>query len=346
MLGGVVLNGIATGAYIGAGLGPGPRDGLMTGLAARGHSIRVVRTSIELTVLVTGWLLGGTVGVGTVVYALAIGPIAHVTIPRLRIPLGEPAAAGGADYRWRSAPASRPFAHKVGVRALTATRNSRGYLLLGAVLNRHERRQHAQNAHRRGSRVAWLRLTRARDHLGEPSGAGFGRRRPAGRHDGITVERRPVECHGQRHGEPERSVDELLLQVRHDDFVRASDHPSRRRHGTGTVAVHQTLDGLTPNTTYHYQLVATSSAGTTNSTDQTFTTSATATSQTVVLGHEGFVSPGSVVGAEVGCFHGTTTCTGQLTMTHNGTTIAQRNYSIDARQRRVPEHGAELDRAE
>ena len=93
MVGGVVLNGIATGAYIGAGLGPGPRDGLMTGLAARGHSIRVVRTSIELTVLLTGWLLGGTVGVGTVVYALGIGPIAHVTIPRLRIPLGEPAVS-------------------------------------------------------------------------------------------------------------------------------------------------------------------------------------------------------------------------------------------------------------
>ncbi len=91
MLAGVVLNGIATGAYIGAGLGPGPRDGLMTGLAARGYSIRVVRTSIELTVLLTGWLLGGAVGVGTVVYALGIGPIAHVTIPRLRIPLGEPA---------------------------------------------------------------------------------------------------------------------------------------------------------------------------------------------------------------------------------------------------------------
>jgi uncharacterized membrane protein YczE len=91
MLGGVVLNGIATGAYIGAGLGPGPRDGLMTGLAARGHSIRVVRTSIELTVLFTGWLLGGTVGVGTVVYALGIGLIAHMTIPRLRIPLAEPA---------------------------------------------------------------------------------------------------------------------------------------------------------------------------------------------------------------------------------------------------------------
>ena len=97
MLGGVVLNGIATGVYIGAGLGPGPRDGLMTGLAARGHSIRIVRTSIELTVLLTGWLLGGTVGLGTVVYALGIGPIAHVTIPRLRVPLGDPMVAGRGD---------------------------------------------------------------------------------------------------------------------------------------------------------------------------------------------------------------------------------------------------------
>ena len=85
MCAGVLLNGIATGAYIGAGLGPGPRDGLMTGLAARGHSIRVVRTCIEVTVLITGWVLGGTVGLGTVVYALGIGPIAHVSIPRLAI---------------------------------------------------------------------------------------------------------------------------------------------------------------------------------------------------------------------------------------------------------------------
>src|SRR6201981_1069905 len=92
LLCGVLLNGIATGAYIGAGLGPGPRDGLMTGLAARGHSIRVVRTGIELTVLVTGWLLGGTVGVGTRAYRVRVGPIAHVTIPRLRIPTEEPAA--------------------------------------------------------------------------------------------------------------------------------------------------------------------------------------------------------------------------------------------------------------
>ena len=94
MASGVVLNGIATGLYIGAGLGPGPRDGLMTGLAARGHSIRVVRTSIELSVLLSGWLLGGTVGLGTVVYALGIGPIAHISIPLLAIkPAQAPARA-------------------------------------------------------------------------------------------------------------------------------------------------------------------------------------------------------------------------------------------------------------
>jgi uncharacterized membrane protein YczE len=85
----VFLNGVATGAYIGAGLGPGPRDGLMTGWAARGHSIRVVRTTIELTVFATGWALGGTVGVGTVLYALAIGPLAHRFIPLLAIPMAE-----------------------------------------------------------------------------------------------------------------------------------------------------------------------------------------------------------------------------------------------------------------
>ena len=88
LLSGVGLNGVAGGAYIGAGLGPGPRDGLMTGLAARGHSIRVVRTALELTVLVSGWLLGGTVGIGTVVYALAIGPLAHIFIPLFQV--GEP----------------------------------------------------------------------------------------------------------------------------------------------------------------------------------------------------------------------------------------------------------------
>jgi uncharacterized membrane protein YczE len=79
---GVLLNGIATGMYIGAGLGPGPRDGLMTGLARRtGRSIRLVRTGLELTVLVLGWLLGGTVGIGTVIYLVAIGPLAHIFVP-------------------------------------------------------------------------------------------------------------------------------------------------------------------------------------------------------------------------------------------------------------------------
>jgi uncharacterized membrane protein YczE len=81
MLAGVGLNGVATGLYIGAGLGPGPRDGLMTGLAARGHSIRIVRTGIEITVLLIGWLLGGTVGVGTVIYAACIGPLVHIFVP-------------------------------------------------------------------------------------------------------------------------------------------------------------------------------------------------------------------------------------------------------------------------
>ncbi len=81
----IVLNGIATGAYIGAGLGPGPRDGLTTAIAARGLPIRRVRTVIELSVLAGGYALGGTVGVGTVAYALLIGPLMHVTVPALAI---------------------------------------------------------------------------------------------------------------------------------------------------------------------------------------------------------------------------------------------------------------------
>jgi uncharacterized membrane protein YczE len=81
MIGSVVLNAVSTVLYIGAGLGPGPRDGLMTGLVARtGLSVRLVRTSIEATVLAVGWLLGGTVGVGTVVYALGIGPLVQLFV--------------------------------------------------------------------------------------------------------------------------------------------------------------------------------------------------------------------------------------------------------------------------
>jgi uncharacterized membrane protein YczE len=81
LIGGVLLCGLASGLYIGARLGPGPRDGLMTGLAARGLSIRFARTGIEVAVVAIGFLLGGTLGVGTVVYALTIGPIVHLMLP-------------------------------------------------------------------------------------------------------------------------------------------------------------------------------------------------------------------------------------------------------------------------
>ena len=83
---GVLLNAVATAAYIGVHLGPGPRDGLMTGLVRRtGRSVRLVRTSIEVTVVATGWLLGGTLGLGTVLYAVAIGPLVQVLLPRLSL---------------------------------------------------------------------------------------------------------------------------------------------------------------------------------------------------------------------------------------------------------------------
>lgn len=94
LVAGIVVNGVATGLYIGAGLGPGPRDGLMTGLARRGHSIRLARTSIELSVLALGWVLGGTIGVGTVLYAVSIGPLAGFFILRLAVPAGTARPSG------------------------------------------------------------------------------------------------------------------------------------------------------------------------------------------------------------------------------------------------------------
>jgi uncharacterized membrane protein YczE len=87
LFGGIFLNGVAGGAYIGAGLGPGPRDGLMTGLVKRtGCSVRVIRTGIELMVVAAGWMLGGTLGIGTLLYAVAIGPIVHLMLPLFSIP--------------------------------------------------------------------------------------------------------------------------------------------------------------------------------------------------------------------------------------------------------------------
>lgn len=85
--GGLVLLAVATGLYVGARLGPGPRDGLMTGIHARwGWPIWAVRTGIEVTVLAVGWLLGGQVGIGTVAFALLIGPMVGLTLPFLRVP--------------------------------------------------------------------------------------------------------------------------------------------------------------------------------------------------------------------------------------------------------------------
>ncbi|MEO5778349.1 MAG: hypothetical protein ABIO34_02640 [Arthrobacter oryzae] len=88
LAGAVLLNGIASACYIGARFGPGARDGLMTGLARRtGWSVRNSRTGIEAVVLATGWLLGGSVGVGTVVYALAIGPLVQLLLPWFTVPV-------------------------------------------------------------------------------------------------------------------------------------------------------------------------------------------------------------------------------------------------------------------
>ncbi|TQL40432.1 putative membrane protein YczE [Homoserinimonas aerilata] len=84
---GLVLNGFATGLYIGARFGPGPRDGLMTGLhRVTGKPIWLVRTSIEIVVVAIGWMLGGNVGIGTLAFALLIGPLVHFFMPLLHVP--------------------------------------------------------------------------------------------------------------------------------------------------------------------------------------------------------------------------------------------------------------------
>lgn len=97
LLGGILLVALASGLYIGARFGPGPRDGLMTGMNSRlGWPIWLCRALVELTVLLVGWLLGGTVGIGTVLFALLIGPLVHVALPLLdtQRPARAPARAG------------------------------------------------------------------------------------------------------------------------------------------------------------------------------------------------------------------------------------------------------------
>jgi uncharacterized membrane protein YczE len=103
LVSGVVLNGLAGALYIGAQLGPGPRDGLMTGLVRRtGWSVRLVRTGLEVAVLTVGFLLGGTVGLGTVLYAVSIGPLLQLFLPWTVVPL-TPAA----ERWWRRRRAER-----------------------------------------------------------------------------------------------------------------------------------------------------------------------------------------------------------------------------------------------
>jgi uncharacterized membrane protein YczE len=114
MIGAVVLNAISTVLYIGAGLGPGPRDGLMTGLVVRtGLSVRLVRTSIEATVLAIGWLLGGTVGVGTVLYAFGIGPLVQFFVwitPKKVLARSGWASVAEARVRRATSPGAAPTA--------------------------------------------------------------------------------------------------------------------------------------------------------------------------------------------------------------------------------------------
>ncbi len=99
LLGGIGVTAFGMGLYIGAGLGPGPRDGLMTGLAAKGYPLWAVRTVLELSALVSGWALGGNVGAGTVLFAFSIGPLGHWVLARLHLGVGgqdpQPAAAVG-----------------------------------------------------------------------------------------------------------------------------------------------------------------------------------------------------------------------------------------------------------
>jgi uncharacterized membrane protein YczE len=88
LLAGIVITSLGMALYIGAGLGPGPRDGLMTGIAAKGYRLWIVRTVLELAALAVGWLLGGDVGIGTILFAFGIGPLGHWFLARLHLGVG------------------------------------------------------------------------------------------------------------------------------------------------------------------------------------------------------------------------------------------------------------------
>jgi uncharacterized membrane protein YczE len=108
---GIVGNGLATALYIGSQFGRGPRDGLMTGLSRRtGWSLRLVRTGLEVTVVVLGLLLGGVLGLGTVLYALLIGPLAQLMLPWFTVALDAPGAPRRRDAGRPPRPGGRPAA--------------------------------------------------------------------------------------------------------------------------------------------------------------------------------------------------------------------------------------------
>ena len=115
-LGGIVLNGLASSAYLGVRLGPGPRDGLMTGLVQRtGRSVRLVRTVLEVVVVGLGWALGGTLGWATLAYALGVGPVVQATA-RWFAPAGlvarRQAAPADQDVARRAEPAEQDVARR------------------------------------------------------------------------------------------------------------------------------------------------------------------------------------------------------------------------------------------
>lgn len=107
VVGAVVVIAVGSGLYIGAGLGTGPRDGIMVGLAARGYSVRVTRTVLEAIVMVAGMALGGHIGIGTLAFVVGIGPLVHILIPRLElrpVVASNPSPDAGTDLDRR-----RPF---------------------------------------------------------------------------------------------------------------------------------------------------------------------------------------------------------------------------------------------
>ncbi|MEU4351342.1 hypothetical protein [Streptomyces sp. NPDC023838] len=119
LAGGILLNGVATGLYISARFGPGPRDGLMTGLhRLTGRSIRLVRTSLEVAVVVTGFLLGGSLGVGTVAYALAIGPLAQFFLRFFAVPEPEPTPGAAPEPVAADPVAADPVAEAASAQAI------------------------------------------------------------------------------------------------------------------------------------------------------------------------------------------------------------------------------------